>query len=330
MDRDDAMRAAKRVKTAPMRILIGHDGSETAERAMEDLAKAGLPRKAEAIILVAIPPLLPPGMVAPEGYAVNWFAEAYSEAVRNVRRSESLAKAKGTLASRRLKRYFPGWSVSMESCLDAPSHAILKRADEWHPDMIVLGSHGWNPIGKLLLGSVAEKVLVHAHGNVRIGKTRPTRKAAPPRLLIGFDGSPESLAAVETVAGRHWPKGTEARLVAVSDFQFRIDQMEMASRNRGAQSARLPDGPWPWMEIELAKAARRLESAGIGAGTALLAGDPRHVLLAQARKFKADTLFLGNRGISGLRRFLLGSVSAAVAAHSPCSIEIIRIPAEKG
>ena len=96
------MRGEKRAEKAPMRILIGHDGSETAEKAVEDLAKAGLPRKAEAVILVAIPPLLPPGIAAPEGYAVNWFAEAYADAVRNARREASRAKAKGSLAARRI------------------------------------------------------------------------------------------------------------------------------------------------------------------------------------------------------------------------------------
>lgn len=306
-----------------MKILIGYDGSARAENAMKELAKAGLPGKAEVILLVAIPPLLPLDSLAPEGYAVSWYADAYAEAVKNARRTESKAKAKGNVALRRLKKYFPGWKITLESTVDVPSHAILNRADKWKPDMVLVGSHGWNPLGKLLLGSVAEKVLTHAHGNVRLGKTARPERSGPPRILIAFDGSKEAHYAVEEVADRQWPKGTAIKLIAVSDFQIRLDQITMAIRNNQVMKKTLPT-QWLWMETQLAKATAKLSQPGVKVDSSIAAGDPRHVILAEAKRFKADTLFLGNRGLTGMKRFMLGSVSAAVASHSPCSVEIIR------
>ena len=55
----------------------------------------------------------------------------------------------------------------------------------------------------------------------------------------------------------------------------------------------------------------------------LRVADPRKALLDEAKKMSADCIFAGSRGLSGLKRFLVGSVSTAVAAHAPCSVEAI-------
>ncbi len=305
-----------------LKILIGYDGSDTADKALKDLARAGLPAKAEVIILVAIPPMIPQDYLAAEGYAIQWYSQAYTVAVRNSR-TESHAKSQAKAAMQRLKKQFPGWKISLESSLENPSHAILDRSDAWKPDLIVLGSHGWNPIGKMLIGSVAEKVMKHARGSVRIGKAGRAGITGPPRILIGFDGSKESLLAVDCAADRQWPKGAKVRVVAVSEFQLRLEQIALAV-NQVSPLKYTPDGPWSWMEARLAKAKDKLSQPGVLVETAIITGDPRHVLLGEAKKFRADVIFLGNRGLSGMKRFMLGSVSAAVASHSTCSIEIVR------
>jgi nucleotide-binding universal stress UspA family protein len=52
--------------------------------------------------------------------------------------------------------------------------------------------------------------------------------------------------------------------------------------------------------------------------------DPRRALVEDAEQWGADAIFVGARGIGLLERFLLGSVSAAVAARAGCSVEIVR------
>jgi len=307
-----------------MKILIGYDGSEGAGYALKDLAAAGMPAKAQAMIVTVIPPMLPMAASAPQSFGAQGYPGTYVEVVvRNRLKSESKLSAKAYSASRELKRSFPGWKMDVDCIIGSPAEEILNRADEYKPDMIVMGSRGWSLTGRLLIGSVAEKVLTHSRSNIRICKGKP-KQTGPPRLLIGFDGSKESKLAVEVVADRNWPEGTLVQLTAVSDFRNRMDQL---TRALGAGKTPAPEAKssWPWMEDNLAKAKERLAQREILAEAAILSGDPRTVLLAQAKKFRADTLFLGSRGISGVKRFLLGSVSAYVSSRSPCSMEIIRM-----
>jgi nucleotide-binding universal stress UspA family protein len=58
--------------------------------------------------------------------------------------------------------------------------------------------------------------------------------------------------------------------------------------------------------------------------TAVLEGDPKRVLPAEADRFAADCIFLGAQGHGRVQRILLGSVSAAVAGRAHCSVEVVR------
>lgn len=53
-------------------------------------------------------------------------------------------------------------------------------------------------------------------------------------------------------------------------------------------------------------------------------GQVRNVLLAEAENWDADLIVLGSRGLGGVKRLLLGSVSSAVLAHANCSVRIVR------
>ena len=74
----------------------------------------------------------------------------------------------------------------------------------------------------------------------------------------------------------------------------------------------------------LARAAERAEEQGVKAETYASEGDPAEEILEVATKVDADLIVVGNRGLSGIRRFLLGSVSSKVSAHAPCSVMIVR------
>ena len=308
-----------------MKILIGYDGSPAASATLADLPKAGFPPKAHARVLIACPPLLPLDSLAPNGLVPDGYVRAYAQAVENQEANlkESLSKAKG--ATRILKSYFPGWKVEAMTVAESPAHAILETAEKWKADQIVIGCRGWNEFGKLLFGSVADNVMNHAACPVRLARPGTATKGAP-NLLIAYDGSNFADAAVAAVAARHWPKGTKATILAVSEFQLRMGEIANAlinSLGHGRNSS-----PWPWMDGKLAKAAKRLEAAGIRAETSLVIGEIRHTLLRNAKLLKADSIFVGSHGYTGLRRVMLGSVAAAVAAHAPCSVEVIHLRAK--
>jgi nucleotide-binding universal stress UspA family protein len=73
-----------------------------------------------------------------------------------------------------------------------------------------------------------------------------------------------------------------------------------------------------------ARLARAAEERGIDVETHAREGDPAEVILDIAKEQNADLIVVGSRGLSGVRRFLIGSVSAKVSEHAPCSVMIVR------
>jgi nucleotide-binding universal stress UspA family protein len=79
-----------------------------------------------------------------------------------------------------------------------------------------------------------------------------------------------------------------------------------------------------------APALQTLKDAGCVATLQIVTGNPKEVLAREATRWHADSIFVGaNRFGSRIERFLLGSVSAAVAARATCSVEVVRSSVEK-
>ena len=72
--------------------------------------------------------------------------------------------------------------------------------------------------------------------------------------------------------------------------------------------------------------AERLRSAGCETSTSVREGDPKAVILDCATEWGADLIIVGSHGRKGVARFVLGSVSEAVARYARCSVEIVRLP----
>ena len=205
-----------------MKILIAYDGSECAEAAMDDLRKAGLPsRGVEALVISVAEFWLPP--LPPSSYEIIEAArEAKSPAdlQREYAQGSPSVEAEQTLALRakeRLQRNFPEWKISAEATSGSPASEVIRRADEWKPELIVVGSHGRNALGRFVLGSVSQKVVTEARSSVRVARGRIEVDESPVRILLGVDGSPGSEQAVREAAARAWPEGSEARVVIMDE-----------------------------------------------------------------------------------------------------------------
>jgi nucleotide-binding universal stress UspA family protein len=144
------------------------------------------------------------------------------------------------------------------------------------------------------------------------------------KILLAYDGSPFSEAAVREVGRRPWPERTEIRLFTVEPVL----------------SETLPEGPaTAFDEIvqrQHADMLRRLHDAAAAlkqASPALVVtpilkrGRPKEAILDEADRWGADLIVLGSHGYGAFRRLFLGSVSLAVATHAACSVEIVRVPA---
>jgi nucleotide-binding universal stress UspA family protein len=301
-----------------MKILIAYDGSRCANVALDDLQRAGLPPEAEVEVLSVADVWLPPRESLQDPNTETIFNQRSAAARSKVREHALLAvdgaRAFAAQARERLLRYFPAWTIRAEACADSPAWAVIKKADEWQPHLVVVGSHGHSTIGRILLGSVSEKVLTQARCSIRVARGGRKKTTASARLVIGVDGSPEALAAVGTVVGRVWPADSEACVLAV------LDQMLSATAEWSEQG----DTDVATRVHAITEAAvEQLRAAGLRASSKVVEGDPKRILVEEATRWRADCIFVGARGLRRLERFLLGSVSIAVAARAPCSVEVV-------
>lgn len=308
-----------------MKLLIAYDGSPCAEAALDDLCRAGLPSDAEVIVLSVADVWIPPAPPEAEQRLTSEL-EARVAAARQRARTQAFeaveeARKLAMRASERLQAYFPDWTVQPEACADSPAWGIIKKADEWQPDLVVVGSHGRSAVERLVLGSVSQKVLTAAHCSVRIGRGRGTESRAPVRVVIGVDGSPGADAAVRAVAERLWRPGSEARVVTVLDATLLATAVEWVAKGDVEVHARV--------QTMADAAAEKVRAAGLVASSLVTEGEPKQVLVREAEAWGADCIFVGARGLRGLERFLLGSVSSAVAARAHCSVEVVRPRAQK-
>ena len=308
-----------------MKIIIGYDGSACADAAIDDLRKAGLPRHADALVLSAADVFLPAGRDVRIPEAIKASIQRSRAAARNqVKQATMSAKQ----ASTKIKSMFPGWNVKSESGADSPAWAILKRAEGWKPDLIVVGAHGHSKLGRFL-GSVSQMVLTQTSCSIRVGRASPRPKSRSLRVLIGIDGSSDSKATVQSILSRSWPSGAKFLLVSVIDPMKStfIERLAVANIRWFLEQALDERGITGRM---LESFAKKLRERNKDVTCRIRKGDPRRVLVKEAEAWQADCIFVGARGLTHVKRFFIGGVSTAVAARAHCSVEVVRLKTTRG
>jgi nucleotide-binding universal stress UspA family protein len=320
-----------------MKVLIAYDGSPYADEAIDDLPRAGLPANVEASVL-SVADL----WVLPEGESEAPPPLGPSHTIREARRSavqmQERARLHAEMGAARVRNLFPTWQVTAEAASDSPAWAIILKAENWGADLIVVGSHGYSTLGRWVLGSVSHTVVTHAHTSVRVSRGRPTPPARPLRILVGIDGSIESDLAVRTVAQRAWPAETDIRMMLVLNQALLEDVHEGEYARQEAKAGHTVD-EWEDDEVEEIDGliGRMFESytglfansPGLSVSSHIRSGDPKRVLLEEAKEWGADCIFLGSRGLNRWERLLLGSVSSAVVTRAHCSVEVTRMRQEE-
>ena len=143
------------------------------------------------------------------------------------------------------------------------------------------------------------------------------------RIVVGTDGS-------ETAA-RSGAPGDRPRQALRRDAQHRQRlraglqaPRRQASRLDAPADIQYEIGPREDVNLVLEAAAADAKKEGVEAQTHPVEGEPAEAILNVAEQTKADLIVVGNKGMSGARRFLLGSVPNNVSHHAPCSVIIVR------
>ncbi|GIK37273.1 MAG: hypothetical protein BroJett011_11060 [Chloroflexota bacterium] len=307
----------------PMKLLIAYDGSPCADVSLEDLRRAGLPHQVEAIVISVADVCLYSGTKADEPPFPERLPHAVAMARAQAAQAVRDARTMAVRASKRILKYFPTWQVRVEACADSPAWAIVKKAENWQADLVVVGSRGHPTLSRFFLGSVSQTVLTKAPCSVRVARCWARLDDSPGRVIVGVDGSAKAEVVVRAVAARLWPAGSEIRVIAAIN-----------PRSSTATTSSLPTmGQWATESHENEQArmhtlvetmVKKLQNMELAVLGLVKEGDPKHVLIEEAVRWGADCIFVGATGHSGLKGFLLGSISTAVAMQVPCSVEIVR------
>jgi nucleotide-binding universal stress UspA family protein len=141
-------------------------------------------------------------------------------------------------------------------------------------------------------------------------------------MVVGTDGSDTASEAVRQATELAERLGAKVHLVSA---------YEPVPEGRLREERQQVPGDLQWMvnpredvSDTLAAAAQGLQDAGVEVETHAREGDPADAILDVAEEQHADLIVVGNKGMTGAKRFLLGSVPNKVSHHAPCSVMIIR------
>jgi nucleotide-binding universal stress UspA family protein len=146
------------------------------------------------------------------------------------------------------------------------------------------------------------------------------------KVLVAVDGSPCSESAVETLIRQYKSTDTEVCVFHVVDcVKLTPIPYTFGTGPVFSQDYTVISNQWRCEGEQLvAELSKRLQAAGFKTSSKVEEGDARELILEYAGKWRPDLILMGSHGKRGLDRFLLGSVSEAVARHAQCSVEIVR------
>jgi nucleotide-binding universal stress UspA family protein len=142
------------------------------------------------------------------------------------------------------------------------------------------------------------------------------------RIVVGTDGSETAGEAVRQAIDL--AKLSGAQLSIVSAYQPVSGRRVQDEQSEAPADVHYEIGPREDVNLVLDAAAADAKAAGIEVTTHPVEADPADAILNVAEETKADLIVVGNKGMTGARRYLLGSVPNNVSHHAPCSVIIVR------
>jgi nucleotide-binding universal stress UspA family protein len=282
----------------PTKILLATDGSEDAELAAT--TAVSLARS-----------------TASELYVVHTWRPVPSVHFDALVRQEMEREAQGVLDGQVKQIEGLGGIVAQARLREGgAAEEIVALAEEIGAGLIAVGSRGRGRIRRLLMGSVSDAVVRNAHYPLIVVRWKPV--VFPAKILLATDGSEEATLAAQTAADLSTRTGSELHVVHVgeippTDYPDRYGYRALYEpHEREAREL---------LEAQIEK------MKGAGATVAqehlrLGRADERIIVLAE--ELGVDLIAMGSRGLGGVRRALMGSVSDSVVRHAHCPVLIVR------
>jgi nucleotide-binding universal stress UspA family protein len=137
-------------------------------------------------------------------------------------------------------------------------------------------------------------------------------------IVVGTDGSSRADVAVREAVDLARCEGARIHLVAAfSDTERHWESVQSSARVETVDLRAVA-------ESVLQRVAREVEEQGVEVDWGAREGDPAEVILEAASDVDADLIVIGNKGMTGARRFMLGGVPNKVSHHAQCSVMVVR------
>jgi nucleotide-binding universal stress UspA family protein len=290
------------------RILVGTDGSQAAEHAVDFAAKLAHENGSEMIVC----------------HFVNWIAPmaeaAVSGALTDPAMIEELRAAGDEIIERAKQRAKTAGVVAQGRLLDgAPASGILGLAGDEACTLIVVATHNRSGFEHFFVGSTTAAVLRGSTIPVltlRAGE-QPVRSGRSfEHIIVGIDDSEPSDAALATVIDFPVDDRRCVQLVGVASTPLVVG----GSEYHQAALDELHEETERVIDAARATASKR----GCVCEGRVVDGRPATALVATAEHEKADLIVLGSHGRRGLRRLFIGSVAESVVESSPIPVLVVR------
>ncbi|WP_426753662.1 universal stress protein [Myxococcus sp. Y35] len=283
------------------RVLVATDFSESSTHAIGRAAYLPLEAGAKLLVTHALPSRMPTevGTRALQGTA------------RELERvAERLRKALRTAGS----------SATVETHISRgkPVDALLRRADAFGAELILLGRHGAKPLRNMFLGSTAENVIRRGHLPVLIANRQATGPYLRPVAAVDADATSRNVTGfVPTLM----TPGSELTLVHAYDVPLEYAVFPgLPSKERTQYQKTFKAAA----ERKLSALRRELDARGVPHQLVMENGGSRSIVLEFVDDQGADLLALGTRARSGVAYALLGSVATDLIREAKCDVLVVR------
>lgn len=288
-----------------MRVLLATDGSKDARTAAEFLKDFPLPGGA-TIRIVTVVTLPRSALDVPPVAAFN--ESLLAEGRRVVEEARTLLGPRAAVEERVVQ--------------GTPKEEIVRAAEEWPADLVVVGGRGLGGVRGFLLGSVSQTVARHVHCPVLVVKGRARPLAS---VLLATDGSDGANEAIRFLLSLPLVRNTKVRLLsAVESMPYPASAPKMIRAQLKGMIAQLERERRAEVEKVLDRAARELKAKVTRLTRSMPTGHPAREVVAAAASFDADLVVVGARGLGGMKRLLLGSVSERVLHDARCPVLIVK------
>jgi nucleotide-binding universal stress UspA family protein len=231
---------------------------------------------------------------------------------------EKKTRARLQEAVRGIEEDFGGTVESSRLRVGRPDAEIVTQADEIGAGLIVVGSRGLGAFGRSLMGGVSESVVRHAHCPVLVVRGEPV--VLPTKVLLATDGSKSATHATQAAVELSKKTDSELHVLYVGEPEW-VEQQEDPAliAELGRQ---FEQGARQVLDAEVEKV--RAVGGTVAEVYLRMGRRPAAEVVELAEELGAGLVVVGSRGLGGIRRALIGSVSDSVVRHAHCPVLVVR------